>query len=166
MKIVEWGMADLEEMLFVYMDQIMLLFSADTWSNLFMDCTKNELMILLLLYRRTGVNMTQIAEYVKVPLNTATGIIDRMEKKKMVLRERSLEDKRVITIGLAHYGEEQIKKSMKELLFYGRRIMGSLTVAELELLQGIMQKVITILQEDHKEKPEEVKKKVRKITVQ
>ena len=41
---------------------------------------------------KTQVNMTEIAEYIHVPLNTATGIINRMEKNGLIERTRSQED--------------------------------------------------------------------------
>ena len=87
---------NLEDILFEYIDQIKVLISPETWENILLDCSKNELLILLLLYRRTNINMTQIAEYIEVPLNTATGIVARMEKKQMVCRERGKEDKELL----------------------------------------------------------------------
>ena len=89
---------EMEQVLFDYMDQIKYLMSADLWGSEVLNCSKNELFVLFLLYRKESVNMTQIAEYLNVPLNTATGIVSRMEKRALLSRTRSLEDKRVVTI--------------------------------------------------------------------
>ena len=84
------GQMELDDLLFSYLDEIRELVSPETWGSAALNCSKNELLIMLLLYRRQEVNMTQIADYIHVPLNTATGIVDRMEKKKIAERNRSL----------------------------------------------------------------------------
>ena len=73
-----------EEGVYAYVEQIKELISSDLWGNLLLDCSKNEILVLWFLYRQQEVNMTQIAEYIHVPLNTATGIVARMEKKKLL----------------------------------------------------------------------------------
>ena len=77
------GIKELEQGIFEYIDKFKLLVSPQTWENVLMDCSKNEVFVMLLLYRRDEANMTQIAEYIQVPLNTATGIVARMEKKEL-----------------------------------------------------------------------------------
>ena len=63
-----------------YIEEIKELLSSDIWENIFLNCSKNEVFIFWLLYRKNEVNMTEAAEYIHVPLNTATGIIGRMER--------------------------------------------------------------------------------------
>lgn len=59
-----------ETMIFEYIDKIKYLLSPEIWGNGLFNCSKNEVFVLLL-YRRSDVNMTQIADYLRVPLNTA-----------------------------------------------------------------------------------------------
>ena len=99
---------DFEKEIIPYIDTLENLFTSEFWGNLLLDCTKNELFVLWLLYKKKEVNMTQVAEYIHVPLNTATGIIARMEKRKLVSRQRSDEDKRVVTITFGEDGQKQI----------------------------------------------------------
>ena len=93
-----------EQLMFQYLDRFKLLFFPEQWDNRILDCSKNEMFVLLLVYRREVVTMTELAEYIHVPLNTATGIISRMEKKAFLLRERSTSDKRVVTVRMAEEG--------------------------------------------------------------
>ena len=72
-----------------YIEEIKELLSLDLWSNIFLNCTKNEVLIFWLLYQKGEVNMSEIAEYIHVPLNTATGIVSRMEKKGLIERNHS-----------------------------------------------------------------------------
>lgn len=52
--------------------------------NILLDCSKNEVFVLLDLLRQGEVTMSELAGYLQVPLNTVTGIITRMEKKQLV----------------------------------------------------------------------------------
>lgn len=156
---------NLESMILDYIDQIKVLISPEIWESVLLDCSKNELLILFLLYRTSDVNMSQIAEYINAPLNTTTGIVARMEKKEMVTRERSTEDKRVVTIVLAPMGKEQIGTILKQFLQYGQLILGALTPQELELTGNILDKVIQILRTDAQTKEPVSKSKIKRIPI-
>lgn len=139
--------SNLENTLFNFVDQIKVLIAPETWSNILLNCTKNEMLVLMLLYRSADVNMTQIAEYLNVPLNTATGIVARMEKKEIVLRIRSLEDKRVVTIVLTDSGKQQLQNMLQAFISYGQKVIESLTAEEITLMGKVIEKVINLLQE-------------------
>ena len=151
--------------MFNYIDQFKVLLSQDTWDNILLNCTKNEMLVLLQLYRGADINMSQIAEYLDAPLNTTTGIVSRMEKKQMVQRIRNENDKRVVTIMLTETGSKQINDIIGMFLTYGEKIISSLSADELGLMGKLINKVVTIIQET----PLEAKskdKKIRKITIE
>lgn len=147
-----------------YIEEIKELLSSDIWENIFLDCSKNEVMIFWLLYQRSEVNMTEIAEYIHVPLNTATGIITRMEKNELIVRTRSKEDKRVVLIGFSEKGMTQFQKLVNELMYYGMKVMSSFTKEEMDLFYKMTTKVKEILREEKRK--EDLPKKVRKITIE
>lgn len=144
---LETNKLDIEELLFGYFDKIKAVISADVWENILLNCTKNEIFILILLYRNKQVNMTQIAEYINVPLNTATGVVARMEKRQWVRRERSPEDKRVVTIALDAGGLSHMKQIMGEFTRYGLKIIEVLTPEEMQVVESLFDKVIRTLAE-------------------
>lgn len=153
-----------EDYMFQYVDEVKELLSPDVWQNILMDCTKNELFVLWLLYAEKEVNMTRIAEYIRVPLNTATGIIARMEKRGLVLRKRSEEDKRIVTISLGDAGQKQIQILFKEFLNYGMKVMEGFSREELDIFFRMLNRFIEILKEERK--AIESKPKVRKINIE
>lgn len=155
---------NLQNMLLEYLDQIKVLVSSDIWNNILMDCSKNEVFILILLYRKQEVNMTQIAEHINVPLNTATGIVGRMEKKGLVSRNRDMGDKRVVTICLGENGKEQFDKILKECLYYGEKVLSSLTLEEAKLLEGIFRKIIAVMAEEKSN--QKTPSKIRRIIIE
>jgi MarR family transcriptional regulator, organic hydroperoxide resistance regulator len=139
-----------EQSLFELFDQIKVLISQDTWENILLNCTKNEMLVLMLMYRGSEVNMTQIADYLNVPLNTATGIVTRMEKKDMIRRIRSVEDKRVVTLALTEGGQQQIDAILKTFVEYGKKLFTVLTIEEIAMISSIFDKVIALIQEESK----------------
>ena len=105
----------------------------------------------------------------QAPLNTATGVVARLEKKGMLKRERSPYDKRVVTIELTEKGNDFFKKVMDELSYYGEEIFGSLTEEEKETAFKVIDKVMKILRTDPEKRVEEKEKKekrVKKITIE
>lgn len=147
-----------------YVEEIKDLLSSGIWENLFLNCTKNEVFVFWLLYRKNEANMTEIAEYIHVPLNTATGIINRMEKSGLVIRTRSNEDKRVVNIGFSEKGRSQFEALISELCYYGMKVMGTFTREEMELFYRMTSRVIEVLHQEHRK--EEGTKKIRKITIE
>ncbi len=155
---------NLESSLFDLIDQFKVILSEAFWENILMNCTKNELFVLLLLYRKSDVNMTQIAEYIGAPLNTTTGIVGRMEKKDMVRRVRHEGDKRVVTIVLTDFGKKQVGDILGMFLQYGQLVISSLSAEELTLMSGVIGKVVAILQ-NNKRISVTPEKKIRKIEI-
>lgn len=156
----------LEKAILEYVDQIRLFIAPELWGNILLDCSKNEIFVLLLLYRNPAANMTQLAEYIGVPLNTATGVVARMEKKALVCRQRSPEDRRVITVALTEKGRLQIKSIIKTMAGYGRRIVETLTTEEVLLIGKIMNKVVDLLRDEGAEDKKEKGRGIRKIPIE
>ena len=147
-----------------YIEEIKELLTMELWENIFLNCSKNEVLVFWLLYRQKEVNMSDIAEYIHVPLNTATGIIGRMEKNGLIERTRSAEDKRIVLITFSEKGRAQFQKLVDELMSYGVKILGELTASEMKLVESMMAKVKKVLKEEQVQK--EPAKKVRKITIE
>ena len=165
MKLDEQGISqETFQVIIEYIEEVKELLSSNIWENIFLNCTKNEVLIFWLLYQKNEVNMTEIAEYIHVPLNTATGIINRMEKNELIVRTRSKEDKRVVIIGFSEKGRVQFQNLVNELLHYGIMVMSSFTKEEIELFHKMTNKIKEVLQQEKRK--EETPKKVRRITIQ
>lgn len=101
-----------EEFYWEFLDAGKDAFSSDRWQGVLMDCSKNELLALVHIYRTGETTMSRIAEYVGVPLNTATGIANRLEKRGLVQRWRSEQDKRVMVVRITEEGTQQMAAVM------------------------------------------------------
>lgn len=155
---------ELSQFIMDYIEEVKELLSANLWENVFLNCSKNEVLIFWLLYRRGEVNMTEIADYIHAPLNTATGIVNRMEKNGIIVRTRSEEDKRVVHVNFSDKGMAQFEALINELMRYGLQVVNSLTGEEMELLHKMTAKVIKVLQQEKQKKTKP--KKIRKIEIE
>lgn len=165
MKLKDQGISqETFQMIIDYIEEVKELLSSDIWENIFLNCSKNEVLIFWLLYQRSEVNMTEIAEYIHVPLNTATGIINRMEKNELIVRTRSKEDKRVVLVGFSEKGMTQFQNLVNEMMYYGMKVMSSFTKEEVDLFYKMTTKVKEVLRQEKKK--EVTPKKVRKITIE
>lgn len=162
---MDFDLSKLESMMYDWMDQIKAILSEETWENILMNCSKNELFVLMLLYRGADVNMTQISDYLGSPLNTTTGIVSRMEKKDMVRRLRSEADKRVVTIVLTEKGKDQINDIIGVFLNYAQKVLATLKPEEMALLTEVIGKVVKVLKESPMTRQSE-KPKIRKIEIE
>ncbi|BCZ48197.1 hypothetical protein psyc5s11_42640 [Clostridium gelidum] len=159
---------NIESIIFKYIDEFKFLLFPDQWSSVFLDYSKNEILAMLLIYRKNKVNMSEVAEYINAPLNTATGVITRLEKKMIVERTRDTEDKRIVMINLTQNGQEFIRDEKKQIEYYVKKVYSSLTEEEKSVAISIVNKVIHTLKMgmDRSEDEEKPVKKVKRIIIE
>ncbi len=158
----------LEEYLFQFIDQCKLLFFPEQWNHTFMDYSKNEAFTLFLIYRKGQVNMTEIADYLGVPLNTVTGIVSRLEKRDVVKRERDKEDKRIVVVNVSTSGRELVKQQMKEIEYYFELVVSKLTAEEMDIAIKIVSKVFDIFKNSNptNDSNNNTTKKIKRIPIE
>ncbi|MGK0465284.1 MarR family winged helix-turn-helix transcriptional regulator [Clostridium sp.] len=159
----------IEEIIFDYIDEFKILFFPEQWSDIFLDFSKNEILALLLLYRKKKANMTEIAQYIIAPLNTATGVISRLEKKLMVERIRSVEDRRIVLITLTETASSIIEMEKAIITKYFIKVYGTLTEDEISSALSIYKKIIEVFKESVnpiKEEEEIPVRKIKKINIE
>lgn len=158
----------IEELVFGVLEQCRFLFFPEQWNSVYSDFTKNEAFILLFVYRRQQANMTEIAEYMNIPLNTVTGVVGRLEKKCLVLRQRNTEDKRVVTVHPTETGMQFIREQIRFMGRYFNRIMDALTDEEKKLILRTVDKIILCVHEENSQNKEktEQKSRIRQIHIE
>ena len=85
--------------------------------------SKPELLTLESISKQRELIMSKLAKDLGVGFSTATGIVDRLIKKKLVNRERKHGDRRIVKISLSKRGkeimsayQEQKKKTFKKMI--------------------------------------------------
>ena len=158
----------IEEFIFEFIDKFKPLFYPGQWNSTFLDYSKNEIFALLFVYRKGTVSMSEIAEYIGVPLNTATGIIGRLEKKGVINRQRDTIDKRVVTVNITSDGMEFLKNELNIISYYYNKLMDSISEEEKILLLKLISNFLEVMTQELPSKVNSDKQnmKARKITIE
>jgi len=118
---------------------------------------------MLLLYKSSEVTMTELVEYINVPMSTATGIVDRLVKKGYIARERSEADRRIVVLKLTEEGSNLVKNLKDLICKYLNMILQDLTEEEKQSMAHIAMKIMNKLQKglsfnDSAEQKNDIKK--------
>ena len=96
-----------------------------------------HLNVLMVLTEDGGLPMRVLAESLDVSQASATGIVDRMEQRGLVERQRDDEDRRVIRVALTDAGRQLIAGVASERRGHLAALLDALTDEELDgLLRG------------------------------
>jgi MarR family 2-MHQ and catechol resistance regulon transcriptional repressor len=85
--------------------------------------------------------MRELAEYLTVAVNSITSIVDSLEKKDFVRRQRSEEDRRVIRVELTEAGREIAASLMEVNMRLFRTMLGALTEEEQDIFMVLFRKI-------------------------
>jgi DNA-binding MarR family transcriptional regulator len=103
--------------------------------------TGPQLTVVKLLETIGDLSLTELSEKIRAQNSTVTGIIDRMEREGLVLRERSTEDRRVVKIRLTPKGMDLARDVPVEPMVIFRSALESLSPNEMQDLLKILLKV-------------------------
>src|SRR5262249_379352 len=85
--------------------------------------------------------MRQLAEFLTVAVNSVTSIVDNLERKGLVRRQRSADDRRVIRVELTDAGRLMYESIADVHLRLFRSMLGALTEDEQELFMVLFRKI-------------------------
>lgn len=110
---------------------------------------------LLTLYDNGALQPTQIARNIAVKGSTVTGIVDRLEKKGMVVRFRNLQDRRRIGIQLTNKGRKFVEDGPRPLREYIEHGLKDLSASEADRIVQALIRLTGMLekQENHLKSP-------------
>ena len=97
---------------------------------------------LIWLGRRKTCLMTEFARGVGVPLSTATHLANRLVEKGVMLRERSEQDRRVVSVGLSKLGRDLDSSFFLLRLARSKILLSKLNLSEQKQLVALMQKAV------------------------
>ena len=103
--------------------------------------TGPQLTVLKMLEGVGDLSLSELSERIRAQNSTVTGIIDRMEREGLVLRERSNEDRRVINITLTEKGSRIAREVSVEPMEVLRASLESLSVTDMRELMKILTKI-------------------------
>ena len=158
--------AELDQIIDLAIDNLKFLFFPEEWMDIDLKFSKSELFAMLLVSRKEVTKMSELADYINVPMSTANGIAERLLKKGYIRRERSEEDRRIVVVELTEDGK-QVVDSLKELAArYLKIATDALSKEEMDLLFGMVMKLVRNLKSQSSESTEPNEKPMRKIMIE
>ena len=95
------------------------------------ELTFSQLRLLFLLREQGPVSMSRLAETLGVTIATASGVVDRIEKRGLVTRRHRVDDRRVVECVLTDAGERLLREMAGARMEAIRQTLGVLTADEL-----------------------------------
>ena len=122
-------------------EQLFYHFQAASTANLDGDLSLQEIKVIDLIGQRKSCIMREISNYLQVAVSTMTGMIDKLEEKELVVRERSNEDRRIVRVLLTEKGQKVHQSHLEELLKLCRGVLLSLDEEEQDIYLTLAKKI-------------------------
>jgi DNA-binding MarR family transcriptional regulator len=103
------------------------------------DLTVAQLRVLLVLHSAGPSRMSAIASVIDIALPTATGIVDKLVNKGLVIRETDTQDRRQVICRLSPAGQDSINRLWTSSQFEMGKLLEGLTEEELEKAAEVAQ---------------------------
>lgn len=85
--------------------------------------------------------MREISDYFHVALSTTTNVIDKLEEKDYVRRERVEEDRRIVKVILTKKGREIFRLYVQDFLSLSRNMLLALSESEQDIYLSLVEKI-------------------------
>ncbi|RJG08447.1 MarR family winged helix-turn-helix transcriptional regulator [Massilia cavernae] len=97
--------------------------------------------IIATLGNTPGMSYKELGDRTLITKGTLTGVIERLEQKGLVARERSSEDKRSFFVRLTPQGEDVFREVFPKVVEHGRQLFAPLSEADFDALDASLRKV-------------------------
>jgi DNA-binding MarR family transcriptional regulator len=105
------------------------------------EVSHKEFQAVLMLGIKDWTTMGEVAGVLHLPLSTATNVVDRLLAKGLVERERSVENRRTVRVGLTAKGRQVYQHFVEFQLTMARNMLGALSPGEREIFLELMAKM-------------------------
>ncbi len=110
--------------------------------------TPGMFLYLRLMSDKSGLTQSEISEHLDIRGPTAIKVIDMLEKRELIYREKDLEDRRKTLIYLTPKGRKLRKKLMKYAIEVQNIALSNISEKEYEIYLKVINKMHHALKED------------------
>jgi len=97
--------------------------------------------IIATLGNTDGMSYKELGERTLITKGTLTGVIERLEHKGIVLRERSSDDKRSFHVRLSEVGDAVFRDVFPKVVNHGKQLFVDYSDAEFDAMDGALTKL-------------------------
>lgn len=110
--------------------------------------SRSEITVLDTLGAEGAMTMGAMAARVRLPLSTASRVVDRLVSRGMLERERPVENRRIVRVTLAESGRRLYRAALAGRIAGAERMLAGLAVRERQELIRLFQKIAESIAED------------------
>jgi len=97
--------------------------------------------IIATLGNTAGMSYKELGERTLITKGTLTGVIERLEQKGLVVRERNNDDRRSFQVSLTDEGDAVFRDVFPKVIAHGKQLFAGLTDAEFDEMDGALLKL-------------------------
>lgn len=105
------------------------------------DITPVQYGVLNCIWKENATSPKQIAELLMLENSTVSGVLERMEKKMLIERNISKEDRRYIQVELTERGKMLEKDVLNVVEAFNREVFSTISKDDEELLKELLKKL-------------------------
>lgn len=159
-------MIDANELYDSIFDALRKVLYPEDFIDVDLSLSRTEILTLLQVERNGEIIMSQIANFINIPMSTATGIIERLVRKGYMERARSESDRRLVTIRLTEDGKKLAEGIKCSMLSLAEQVLDELTEDEKKLLYNVFNKITTIFSGKKALASDKKENTIRKIEIE
>ncbi|CUX15673.1 MarR family winged helix-turn-helix transcriptional regulator [Clostridium sp. C105KSO13] len=107
-----------------------------------------DMYVLERIYFNKKMAIKDLSKQYSIPPSTLTGIIDRLEKKKLIERLRTNIDRRSIELVATPEGKTAVEKHMKEDKLFSNNFFNTLEQEKKEKLKELLEELLNNVKKD------------------
>ena len=115
------------------------------------EVTAPQLICLLAIVKNGPMSATSVSREVFLSPSTIVGILDRLEIKGLVKRERSQKDRRIVMVSATPLGTTLVARAPSPIQDILKRRLQELPVGEQEDITRSLERVVELMEADHVE---------------
>lgn len=106
------------------------------------DLTPGQFGVLALLSANPGLTQSGLGRAIGIERSSVVAVIDRLEKRDLVVRGKADGDRRANALSLSAEGVRLFREASRRVRAHERRIVRGLTPAETRTLIGLLKKLV------------------------
>lgn len=107
-----------------------------------------DMYVLERIYFNEKMLVRDLSRQYSIPPSTLTGIIDRLENKKLIERLRTNIDRRAIELAVTPQGKVIVEKHIEEDKMFARNFFGTLEQEKKEKLKELLSELLSSINKD------------------
>jgi len=113
--------------------------------------TAPQLLCLLAVAEEGQLTASEIAQRIYLSASTIVGIVDRLEKKKLVKRRRDTKDRRMVNVVITSEGRKLVEKAPSPLQENLANALAELSELEQATIALSLKRIVDLLEAEHLE---------------